>query len=514
MPKDIKLHEDARKSLLAGINTVADAVKITFGPRGRYAAIDKDLGTPDITNDASVIIEAISLKDRHENMGVEIQKDIARKVTAVAGDGRTASCIITQSILNEANKAVEDGSNPIAIKRGLLRAKETAIKYLGKISKPIKTMEEVAQIASTSAGDKEIGKIIADTISEVGPDGDIRVEESTIIGLTKEVLKGFSFDRGYLPPYVKTINNELTLEKPLILVTSQKITEDSQIAPIVKAVLATGVKQMVIVADDFGGSALQWLNKNKTDGAFISILIKKPGMGADAQDQLEDLALFVGAKLVEDISTCTEADLGIAGKVVSSRDKTKIIDGKGDVEDRVKLIKAVIDGEKTDFEKAKLKSRLARLTDGIGIIKVGCATVTEQKGRQDKVQDALNAARGALQEGFIDGGGMGLIKVIESIDNVDDENPDNEGSLILIRALYTPLMQLAENVGLDKNKVVADIIKGEPGFNAENGKYEDLVKAGIIDSIRTIKALIEYPVSACATLLTVELNIVDMKNML
>lgn len=514
MAKDIKLHQEARNSLLAGINTVADAVKITLGPRGRYAAIDKELGVPDITNDASVIIEAISLKDRHENMGAEIQKDIARKVTAIAGDGRTASCIITQSIINEANKAVEAGANPIAIKRGLLRAKEAVIGYLIGIARPVKTTAEVEQIASTSAGDKEIGKIIAETIDAVGPDGLITVEESTIMGLTKEVVKGFSFDRGYLPPYVNTKNNELTLEKPLILVTSQKVTEDSQIAPIIKAVLATGVKQMVIIADDFGGSALRWLNTNKTNGTFISILIKKPGMGADAQDQLEDLALFVGAKVIEDTNLCTEADLGIATKVISSRDKTTIVDGKGDTKERVEFIKTEIEDAKSEFEKAKLKTRLARLTDGIGIIKVGCATITEQKGKQDKVQDALNAARGALQEGYIDGGGMGLIKAIDAIDKVDDNNPDDQGALILMRALGTPLMQLADNIGIEGRKVLLDIMGGKPGFNAETGQYEDLIKAGIIDSIRTIKAIVEYPVSACATLLTVELNIVDEKNVL
>src|SRR3990167_6883888 len=537
MPTEINFSEDTRQGIKDGINKVADAVKITLGPRGKFVVIEQDYGPPLLTADGARVIEEITLDNKFESLGAEVQKDIARKVSELSCDGRTAACIITQSLVNEGFKNVTAGANAVAIGRGLTLAKEAVTQYLSlQVKKP--SQEQVIQVASVASGSKELGVHIASMLEEVGPDGLITVEESKVLGISEEVVKGFQIDRGYLPPYVMTKDSEIVAKDVLVLITDKHITQTEEIAPVVERVLATGVKEMVMVADDVSHEALSWLNQCKINGSFVTIIIKKPGVGDDGKNQLEDLATFTGAKIISEAlgSKLPEAGLDVLGKVerfISNKQRTVLLGGAGkEVDARVEQLKNEIKNSQADFDKDKLKQRLAKLTSGIGVLRIGVAT-DSQKGILDKARDALNAARGAIEQGIVAGGGVSLISAIKAINKLELMGDEKVGADLLRHALEQPLRRLAINSGADEGVVLHRIktstenigfnaetqeygvvlhrIKTSTeniGFNAETQEYGDMVELGIIDSVKTVKATVDIPASAVATLLNAGAGIV------
>lgn len=522
MSTEIKQYSQENwESLRKGINTVADTVKITFGPYGKYVIIKKDFGPPLITADGAVVIDEIKPADEFEALGAEIQQDIARKVSAESGDGRTAAAIITKVIVNEGFKNIVAGANAMEIRRGLITAKEAVIKYLASVTEQNPTLEQIGQVAGIAAGDKEAGPVIAKVLAEAGKDGIVSVEESKKPGITSEVVKGFHFDRGYLPPYANSPDGGVTLQNIPFLITDKHITESEDIAPVVERLLADGKKEMVIIAEDVSHNALTWLNQCKTKGAFIAIIIKKPGVGEDGRNQLEDLALFTGTKVISqtqgDVLAETPLEmLGKAGRVMSSKVRTIIMSGAGNKEDvdaRVVQLKTELEKTEAELEKEKLKGRIAKLTSGVGVLKVGFATDTEH-GNIKKIEDALNAANGAGEEGVVPGGGSTLVMASVFLDTLFLPGDQQIGVNILKKALETPMHQLAQNSGDDGGMVVAQYkIREIPGhgYNAETRHFEHLTEMGVIDSIKTVKATIHYPVMACATLLNAGAGIIKVK---
>ncbi|PIS17174.1 MAG: chaperonin GroEL [Candidatus Nealsonbacteria bacterium CG09_land_8_20_14_0_10_42_14] len=516
MAKQIQYDEEARKKLKAGADKLANAVKITLGPKGRNVVLDKGFGPPTITNDGVTIAKEIELEDRVENLGAEIVKEVAEKTNDLAGDGTTTATLLTQAIIAEGLKNVTAGANPLAIKRGIEKGTKAVVEELKKMSKKISGQEEIAQVATISAEDKEIGNLIAEVVAEVGKDGVITIEESKTFGLQKEIVKGLQFDRGYVSPYMITNPErmEAELENPYILITDKKISSLQEILPVLEKVAQAGKKELVIIADEIEGDALATLLVNKLRGIFNALAIKAPGFGDRKKETLEDIAVVTGGRLIsEEIGLKLdkiELDmLGQARKVVSTKENTTIIEGKGnkeDIEDRVKQIRNEIKSSTSDFDKEKLEERLAKLAGGVAVIKVGAATEVEQKCRQHKTEDALSATRAAVEEGVVPGGGVALLRAIKVLENFEITGEEKIGINILKRALEEPIRQIAQNAGKDGAVVAAEVLKSEGsfGYNAATDTFEDLMAVGIVDPTKVVRSALENAVSAASMLLTTE----------
>lgn len=522
MAKQIKYSEEARKKLKAGVDKLANAVTVTLGPKGRNVVLDKGFGAPTITNDGVTIAKEIELEDKVENMGAEIVKEVAEKTNEVAGDGTTTAVLLAQSIIAEGLKNVTAGSNPLAIKRGLDKGFQAVIENLKKISKPIQTKEEISQVATISAENQEIGNLIAEVMEEVGKDGVVTVEESKTFDLQKEIVKGLQFDRGYISPYMITNleRMEAVYEDPYILITDKKISSLQEILPTLEKIAQSGKKELVIIADEVEGEALATLLVNKIRGIFNTLAVKAPGFGDRRKEMLQDIATVTGAQLIsEEVGLKLEnveiKQLGSARKVVSTKENTTIIEGKGkkeDIDSRIKQIKKELTGTESGFDKEKLQERLAKLSGGVAVIKVGAATEVEQKARQHKTEDALSATRAAIEEGIVPGGGVALLRcqsVLEKIGEIQGE--EKIGLEILKRALEEPIRRIAQNAGLDGSVAAAEAKKmaTNEGFNAQKMIYEDLVKAGIIDPTKVVRTALQNAVSAASMLLTTETAVAE-----
>ena len=516
MAKQILFNETARKKLKAGVDKLVNAIKVTLGPKGKYVVLDKGFGAPEICDDGVTIAKEIELEDKIENLGVEIMKEVAEKTNDVAGDGTTTAVLLSQAMISEGFKNVEAGANPLALRKGIEEGVKVVVENLKKMTKPISKKEEIAQVATIAALDPQIGNMIAEVISEVGKDGVVTVEESKRFGLEKEIVKGLQFDRGYISPYMITDveRMESVLEDPYILVTDKKISALTEILPILEKVAQTGKKELVIIAEDVESDALATLVVNKLRGIFNTLAIKAPGFGDRKKEMLQDIATVGGAQLISEelglkLENIELKQLGSARKVVAEKEKTTIIEGRGkkeDIEARIKQIKNELKRTESDFDKEKLQERLAKLAGGVAVIKVGAATEVEQKAKQRKTEDALNATRAAIEEGILAGGGVALLRSIPELEKTKLDGDEQTGLNILKKALEFPIRQIAENAGLDGAIAVAEVKKnqGNFGFNAESMKYEDLVSAGILDPTKVVRAALENAASAASMLLMTE----------
>jgi len=523
MAKQILFSEQARRRIKAGVDKIANAVGVTLGPKGRNVVIDKGFGAPNITNDGVTIAKEVELEDKFENIGAEIIKEVASKTNDVAGDGTTTATILAQAIISEGLKNVTAGTDPLAIKRGLEKGTEGVVQALKKISKPVAGKDEISQVATISAESKEIGDLIADVMQEVGKDGVITVEESQTFGLSKDIVEGMQFDKGYISPYM--INNAEKMEAeyndPYILITDKKISSIQEILPILEALAKSGKKELVIVAEEVDGEALATLVVNKLRGVFNALAVKAPGFGDRRKEMLRDIAALTGGQVVsEDIGLKLEnveiKMLGRARRIVATKEKTTIIEGRGkkeDIQARISQIKRGLDETTSDFDKEKLQERLAKLAGGVGVIKVGAATEIEQKQKQQKIEDALAATRAAVEEGIVPGGGVAFIRALKVLDDVKVKGEEKIGLNILKRALEAPLRLIASNSGRDGAVVVEEVKKNASnsyGYNAAEDRYEDLVKAGVIDPTKVTRSALQNAVSAAALLLTTETVITDL----
>ncbi|OGZ59174.1 MAG: chaperonin GroL [Candidatus Spechtbacteria bacterium RIFCSPLOWO2_12_FULL_38_22] len=523
MAKQILFNEDARRKLQAGVNKLADAVRVTLGPKGKNVLIDKGYGAPDITNDGVSIAKEIDLKDKVENMGAELVKDVASRTNDVAGDGTTTATILAQAIINEGIKNLSAGANPRALKRGIDKAVEVAVEEIQKLSKKISgNKEDIAQVAVNSADDEEMGQIIAEVMSEVGKDGVVTVEEGQTFGLSKELVSGMRFDKGYVSPYMVTDVNrmEAVFEKPYILVTDKKISALNEIVPVLEKVAQGGRKELVIIAEEVEGEALATLVVNKLRGTFNTLAISAPGFGDRRKEMLEDIAIVTGAEFISEdrgqkLENIELSMLGEAEKVVSTKEDTTIVDGKGikdAVDKRVNQIRVAIKNSDSDFDKEKLQERLAKLAGGVAVIKVGAATEVETNQKKQKLEDALAASRASLEEGIVPGGAVTFIRAAKALEklNLKDED-EHTGVDILYRALHAPLRQLAINAGLEAGVVVAKVKDGEGdfGYNVQKMKYEKMLEAGIVDPTKVVRSALQNAASAAGMLLTTDVTITE-----
>jgi chaperonin GroEL len=523
--KQVLFSETARKKLLTGINKLTNAVKVTLGPKARLVVLDKGFGAPDISDDGVSIAKEFELKDKVENLGVEILKEVAEKTSDKAGDGTTTSMILAQAIASEGIKNVAAGAHPLILKKGIEKGLKRVIEFLKEKSKQISKKEEMTHVAQIAALDEEIGKIIAETISEVGKDGVITVEESKKFGIEREIVKGLQFDRGYVSPYMITNleRMEAVLEEPYILVTDRKISALNEILPVLEKVVQTGKKNLLIIADEIEGDALATLVVNKIRGVLNCVAVKAPGFGDRKKEMLQDIAIVTGAQLISEelglkLENIELKSLGRARKVVVEKEKTTIIEGKGkkeDIDARIKQIKEEIEKTESEFDKEKLQERLAKLAGGVAVIKVGAATEIEQKTKQKKTENALNATKAAIEEGILPGGGVALLRAQESLAELEKELEGDEktGVSILKKALEYPIRQIAENSGVDGSIVVDTVRKNkefEFGFNALTEKFENLISAGVIDPTKVVRCALENAVSAASMLLTTECVVAEL----
>ncbi len=536
MAKEILYSEAARKKLKSGVDKLANAVKITLGPRGRNVILDKGFGAPTVTNDGVGIAKEIELEDRIENLGAEIVKEVASKTNDVAGDGTTTATVLAQAIINEGLKNVAAGANPLLIKRGIELAKQKVVDYLKSISKPVSGKDEIAKVATIAAEDHEMGNLIAEIIEEIGKDGVITIEESKSFGLQKEIVKGLQFDRGYVSHYMVTNPEHMKaeMEDPYILITDKKITTLQEILPVLEKVATTGEKNMVIIADEIEGDALATLVVNKLRGVFNALAIKAPGYGDKKKEMLEDIACVTGGKVISEeiglkLDSVELEMLGRARRVISTKDNTTIVEGKGEKEEinsRINQIKTQIEQTASDWDKEKLQERLAKLSGGVAVLKVGAPTELEQKAKQHKAEDALAATRAAIDEGIVPGGGVALLRASQSLEaeaarlEEEAQKSNNEigreirtGIAILKKAIESPIRQIAINAGVDDGVVVATIKENNDlsfGYNALTLQYVDLLKVGIIDPTKVVRSALENAASAAATLLTTEATVTEI----
>jgi len=523
MAKEIIFNEEARSKMKDGVDQLANTVKVTLGPKGRNVVLDKGFSSPIITKDGVTVAKEIELEDKFENIGAEIVKEVASKTAEVAGDGTTTATLLAQNIIREGLKNVTAGVNPLALKRGIDKATEIVVQNLKKISKKVDQEEEIKQVASISANDKEIGKIIASAMEAVGKNGVITIEEGQSFGVEKEVVEGMQFDKGYISPYMITDTEKMqaVFNDPLILLTDQKISSLQDLLPLIESMAQAGKKDLVIIADDIDGEALATLVVNKIRGTFNALGIKAPGFGDKKKALLNDIAILTGAKVItEDIglklANATIEMLGNAHKVVATKENTTIVDGKGDediLKERIKQIEKEIKNVDSDFDKEKLQERLAKLTGGVAVIKVGAATEVEIKEKKDRIEDALAATKAAVEEGIVVGGGGAYLRSIKSLNNLELENEELLGVEILKEALVTPLKQIAENAGKNGSVVIEEVnrLENNHGYNAKDDKYEDLVKAGIIDPTKVTRSALQNAASAAGMFLTTEAVITDIK---
>ncbi len=506
MAKQVKFSEDARSAMLKGVDKLADTVKATIGPKGRNVVLEQSAGNPTITNDGVTIAKSIELPDHFENMGAKLVSEVASKTNDVAGDGTTTATVLTQAIVNEGMKNVTAGANPVGIRRGIEKATKAAVDELHKMSHDVKTKDDIAQIASISSANTEVGKLIADAMEKVGHDGVITIEESRGVDTSLDVVEGMQFDRGYMSQYMVTDNDkmEANLDNPYILVTDKKITNIQDILPLLQKIVEQG-RSLLIIADDIGGEALPTLVLNKMRGTFNVVAVKAPGFGDRRKDQLQDIAILTGATVITDdlglnLKDATLEQLGQANKVNVTKDSTTIVDGSGssdDISKRVAEIKTQIEKTTSDFDRDKLKERLAKLSGGVAVVRVGAATETELKEKKYRIEDALNATRAAVEEGFVPGGGTALLNVIPAIAKLDSKADGDEetGIRIVLRALEEPVRQIAENAGVE-GSVIVEKLKDEKdgiGYNAADGKFEDMIKDGIVDPTKVTRSALQTP---------------------
>ncbi len=516
MAKDIKYSEEARKKLKNGVDKLANAVTITLGPKGRNVVLDKGFGPPNITNDGVTIAKEIELEDKIENLGSEIVKEVAEKTNDVAGDGTTTAVLLTQAIIGEGLKNVTAGSNPLAIKRGLDKGLMAVVENLKNITKKVSTKEEIAQVATISAENPELGNLIAEIMEEVGKDGVVTVEESKTFGIQKEIVKGLQFDRGYISHYMVTNleRMEAVYEDPLILITDKKISSLQEILPILEKIVQTGKKELVIITEDIEGDALATLVVNTLRGTFKTLAVKAPGFGDRKKEMLQDIAVVTGAQVISEelglkLENIEMKHLGNARRIVSTKENTTIIEGKGEkevIDARIKQIRNEMSTTDSEFDKEKLQERLAKLVGGVAVIRVGATTEVEQKAKQHKTEDALAATRAAIEEGIVPGGGVALLRCQEILDSVEVEGEEKIGLDILKMALEGPIRKIAQNAGVDGAVVAAEAKKRQTneGFNAQTMEYEDLIQAGIVDPTKVVRTALERAVSAASMFLTTE----------
>ena len=525
MAKQILYSEDARKKLKAGVDKLANTVKVTLGPKGRNVVLDEGFGSPTITNDGVSIAKKIELEDKIENIGAEIVKEIASKANDMAGDGTTTATVLGQAIIAEGLKNVTAGANPLALRRGIEKAKEAVIASLKAMSKPVSTKEEKAQVATISAEDAELGKLIAEVVEEVGKDGVVTVEESQTLAIEKEIVKGLQFDRGYISAYKITNAErmEARIEDPYILVTDKKISSIQEVLPALEAVAKVGKKEFVIIAEDLEGDALATLVVNKLRGILNVLAIKAPGFGDRKKEMLQDIAVVTGAQVISEelglkLDKIELSQLGSARKVVATKDNTIIVEGKGQkeaIDARISQIRSALKETTSEFDKEKLQERLAKLVGGVAVIKVGATTEVEQKAKQHKTEDALNATKAAIEEGIVPGGGVALFRASKGLEQLEEQTQDPEEKLgvrLLRRALQEPIRQIAENAGKDGAVIASEVSKGEGGFgyNAATDTFEDLIIAGVVDPTKVVRVALESAVSAAAMLLTTEAIVADI----
>lgn len=522
MAKQIKFSEHAREGIKRGVNLLADSVKVTLGPKGRNVLLDKGFGAPHITNDGVTIAKEIELKDPFENMGAQLVKEVATKTNDVAGDGTTTATLLAQIMVNEGLKNVTAGADPMAVRRGIEKGVETVTKSLKDQAKEVVGKEEIAQVASISAGDLEVGKLIAEVMDMVGRDGVITVEESQTIGLDKEVVEGMQFDQGFVSPYLMTDTSrmEAVLENPYILITDKKISAISEIMPLLEALANSGKKELVIIGEDVEGEALATLIVNKLRGILSVLAVKAPGFGDTRKSNLEDIAILTGGQVVSEekgakLEDVTLDMLGQARKIVADKDKTTIIEGKGvqaRIKERIKQIKTEIEKSTSEYDREKLEERLAKLAGGVGVIKVGAATEVELKERKDKIDDAVHATKAAVEEGIVAGGGVALVDCIKSLDNLQVTGDEKIGINILRRALEEPMRQIATNAGKDGSVVIEEVKKQAKGigYDASQDEFREMIKAGIIDPVKVVRLALQNAASVAASVLTTEAVVTEL----
>jgi chaperonin GroEL len=515
--KELKFNEDARRSLERGVNILADAVKVTLGPKGRYVVLDKKFGAPTITNDGVTIAREIEVEDVFENQGAQLVREVATSTNDKAGDGTTTATVLAQAIVREGLKNVAAGANPMAVKRGIESAVEKIVEDLKSQSKQVADKQDIARIASVSSRDQEIGENIADAIEKVGKDGVVNVEEGQTLGLKLEFTEGMQFDKGYLSPYMITDAErmEAVLEDPFILVANQKIGAVKDLLPVLEQVIQSG-KPLLIVAEDVEGESLATIVVNKLRGTFSAVAVKAPGFGDRRKRMLEDIAILTGAEVITEemglkLENTKVTQLGHARRVVVDKDTTTIIDGNGDseaIKARIKQLKQEIENTDSDFDREKLQERLAKLAGGVAVIQVGASTETEMKEKKHRVEDALEAARAALEEGQVPGGGVALLNAADAVRSELDslEGDERTGAKIILRALEEPLRQLAENAGLEGSLAVQQVRGADKGhgLNVETGEVEDLLKSGIGDPTKVTRLALENAASIAKNILTTE----------
>ncbi|GEN49639.1 chaperonin GroEL [Alkalibacterium pelagium] len=521
MAKEIKFSENARAAMLRGVDKLADTVKVTLGPKGRNVILDKSFGAPQITNDGVTIAKEIELDDKFENMGAQLVAEVASKTNDIAGDGTTTATVLTQAIVNEGMKNVTAGANPVGIRRGIELATKKAVESLRDISTKVEDKESIAQIAAISSGDEEIGKLLADAMERVGSDGVITIEESQGIETELDVVEGMQFDRGYLSQYMVTDNEkmEANLDNPYILITDKKISSVQEILPVLENIMQQN-RPLLIIADDIEGEALPTLVLNKIRGTLNVVAVKAPGFGDRRKGMLEDIAILTNGTVITsdlglDLKDVTIDQLGTAGKVVVTKDDTTVVEGAGEkenIEQRVAMLRAQAEETNSEFDREKLQERIAKMAGGVAVIKVGAATETEIKERKLRIEDALNAARAAVEEGVIAGGGTAYINILDKLETIDVEGDEATGVKIVLRALEEPVRQIASNAGLDGSVIVERLKHVEPGigFNAATGEMVNMVQAGIIDPTKVTRSALQNAASVSALLLTTEAAVAEI----
>jgi chaperonin GroEL len=525
--KELKYSSEARKSLEAGVDAVANAVKVTLGPKGRYVVLDKKFGAPTITNDGVTIAREIEVEDVFENQGAQLVREVATATNDVAGDGTTTATVLAQAIVRQGLKNVAAGANPLALKRGIEKAVDQVVANIASQSKEVSGKDQIARVATISAGDEEIGDVIADAIEKVGKDGVVNVEEGQTFGMDLEFTEGMQFDKGYISPYMVTDQDrmEATLEDPYILIANQKIGSVRDVLPVLEAVIQSG-KPLLIIAEDVEGESLATLVVNKLRGTFTGVAVKAPGFGDRRKRMLEDIAILTKAEVITEemglkLENTQVSQLGHARRVVVAKDNTTIVDGAGDAEaikGRINQIKAEVENTDSDFDREKLQERLAKLSGGVAVVKVGAATETEMKEKKHRVEDALQATRAALEEGIVPGGGVALLQASAAVsvdgDGASTDGSDDErtGARIVLRALEEPLRQIAENAGLEGSVVVNDVRKAKKGhgLNAATNEIVDLVAAGVIDPAMVTRSALQNAASIAKNILTTEAIVAEV----
>lgn len=522
MAKMIKFSEDARRSMQVGVDTLADTVKVTLGPKGRNVVLDKKFGSPLITNDGVTIAREIELEDPYENMGAQLVKEVATKTNDVAGDGTTTATLLAQAIIREGLKNVTAGANPILIRNGIKMAVDKAVEEIKKISKPVNGKEDISRVAAISAADEEVGKLISDAMEKVGNEGVITVEESKSMGTELDVVEGMQFDRGYVSAYMVTDTEkmEAVLDNPLILIADKKISNIQELLPILEQIVQQG-KKLLIIAEDVEGDAMTTLVVNKLRGTFTCVAVKAPGFGDRRKEMLQDIAVLTGGTVISeelgiDIKEVTLDMLGQCDSIKVTKENTTIVNGRGNsdaIKERVSQIKAQIEETTSEFDKEKLTERLAKLAGGVAVIKVGAATETELKERKLRIEDALAATKAAVEEGIVPGGGSAYVNIIKEVATVSSNVPDTQvGINIIVRSLEEPMRQIATNAGVEGSVIIEHVKSSEDviGYDALNGEYVNMIKAGIVDPTKVTRSALQNAASVASTFLTTEAAVVEI----